>query len=361
MMRAAARRRGIAGVLAAVAAIGLAGCAATHDLRHHADRVCARLEAAHVAAAAPGARPAARTPDLAGDERTVLFFAPREGAADPATPADAPPPAGAPGAAAVPAGKASTAAPDSSAAVPAGETPAPDFGPLPGDSLGQVVKADLRDLPRNVAGGMKHAFVNPTNLAVLGAAFGLDRITRHNLDRDIRDRIRDDDTSLAETGDFGSVIGNPALHFGIAAAWYGAAVQKRDARNYAFSKTLFEALLVNNLTTLLLKVSMNDRSPNGEYYGWPSGHTSSSVCFASVLHEYYGWKAGVPLYLLAGYTAATRLQDREHDLSDLVFGAALGWVVGHSVVKGELPQVAGFQVLPYTRGDAAGLMFVKQW
>jgi membrane-associated phospholipid phosphatase len=106
---------------------------------------------------------------------------------------------------------------------------------------------------------------------------------------------------------------------------------------------------------------MNDRAPNDEKYGWPSGHTSSSVCFAAVLHEYYGWQAGVPLYLLAGYSAATRLEDREHDLSDLVFGAALGWVVGHSVVKGQLPQVAGFHVLPWGGPDAGGLMFLKRW
>jgi membrane-associated phospholipid phosphatase len=157
------------------------------------------------------------------------------------------------------------------------------------------------------------------------------------------------------------VIGNPGLHFLAAGTWYLSAVRDRDALRYDRSKTLIEALLVTNLSTLALKIGMDDRSPNGEKYGWPSGHTSSSVCFAAVMHEYYGWKAGVPLYLLAGYTAASRLEDREHDLSDLVFGAALGWVVGHSVVKGELPQVAGFYVLPYGGRDAGGLMFLKRY
>jgi hypothetical protein len=85
------------------------------------------------------------------------------------------------------------------------------------------------------------------------------------------------------------------------------------------------------------------------------------MCFAAVMHEYYGWQAGVPLYMLAGYSAATRLEDREHDLSDVIFGAALGLVVGHSVVQGELPQVAGFHLLPYGGRDAGGLMLVKQW
>ncbi|MBE3133976.1 MAG: phosphatase PAP2 family protein, partial [Acidobacteria bacterium] len=235
------------------------------------------------------------------------------------------------------------------------------FDPMSPGSFGHILKSDLKAAPGKLWSGTKHSFANPVNLLVLSAAFGADRIVRHNLDSDVREEFRDDDSSLAETGDFGSVIGNPALHFGVAGAWYAVAVRNRDARQHELSKTLFEALAVNGLSTVLLKVSMNDRAPNDEKYGWPSGHTSSSVCFAAVMHEYYGLKAGLPLYALAGYSAATRLEDGEHDLSDLVFGAALGWVVGHSVVKGELPQVAGFTVLPYGGASAGGLMLVKQW
>jgi hypothetical protein len=198
-------------------------------------------------------------------------------------------------------------------------TEAPEFPPLPGETFGQVVKSDLLAAPKKIWSG--------TN----------------------------------ETGDFGSVAGNPFLHFGIAAAWYGISVDRRDVKNYSFSKTMIEALVVNDLWTMLFKAGMGDHSPNGEWGGWPSGHMSSSVAFASVVHEYYGWGPAIPLYLLSGYIGATRLQDREHDLSDLVFGAALGWCVGHSVVKGELPQIGGFTALPYGGNGVGGLMFVKQW
>jgi hypothetical protein len=244
----------------------------------------------------------------------------------------------------------------------AGADPGATHGPpLDGRSLGQVMRGDIKRAPAAVRRGFVHAFAKPENLLVLGIAFGADRIVRHNLDGKIREDVRNDDSSLSETGDLGSVIGNPVLHLGIGAAWYMAAVHKGDARQYEMSKTLLEALAVNNITTMTLKVAMDDESPNGEEWGWPSGHTSSSVCFASVMHEFYGWKAALPLYLLAGYSAATRVEDAEHDLSDIVFGAALGWVVGHSVAKGELPEVAGFTVLPYGGRDASGLMLVKQW
>ncbi|HUU91270.1 MAG TPA: phosphatase PAP2 family protein [Phycisphaerae bacterium] len=304
----------------------LMGCGGEAALRRQAQATCR-----HVAAAAPAAAPSADRP------RSVVYFAPRE--------APAPVPTGDAG----PGAEAKREPPDAPPAT------------IEGMSFGEILKIDLRETPRQMWSGTKHSFANPGNLLVLGVAFGADRIVRHNLDGRVRDELRHDDTSLAETGDFGSVIGNPALHFGIAGAWYLGAVHGRNAEHHAMSKVMIEALAVNGLATGLLKVSMGDQSPNGERYGWPSGHTSSSVCFAAVMHEYYGWKAGLPLYLLAGYSAATRLEDREHDLSDLVFGAALGWVVGHSVAKGELPQIAGFHVLPYKREDAGGLMLVKQW
>ena len=301
----------------------LAGCGGPAALRCQAEAAYQRLAAAGPAAPVPS--------DAA--PRSVVYFAPREAPAPPAAPDAQPEP----------------------------ERPAAPRAPIHELSFGDTLKIDLREAPGHIWSGTKHAFAKPENLLILGVALGADRVVRHNLDGRVRDELRHDDTSLAETGDFGSVIGNPALHFGIAGAWYLGAVHQRDSRHHEMSKVMIEALVVNALATGLLKVSMDDRAPNDEHYGWPSGHTSSSVCFAAVMHQYYGWKAGLPLYLLAGYSAATRLEDREHDLSDLVFGAALGWVVGHSVAKGELPEVAGFYVLPYGGPGAGGLMLVKQW
>jgi len=321
------------GWLAIVCALGAAVCASvgcgrdTVLVRHQAEITHARLLAAEAEA-----RPSAGAKTPAGGVGPILFFAPREEEAD------------------VPAGGEEDAA----------ETPpSPAWESIEGKSFGEILKADIREGPASVGRGFVHTFGKPENLLILGAAFGMDRIVRHNWDEDVREYFEDNDSSLAETGDFGTIIGNPGLHFLIGGTWYLAAVQGRDARHHELSKVLLNALIVNGASTMALKLGMDDRAPNGQKYGWPSGHTSSSVTVAAVMHEYYGWKAGVPLYLLAGYTAATRLEDREHDLSCLVFGAALGYVTGHSVVKGELPQVAGFTILPYADRNAGGVMFVK--
>jgi hypothetical protein len=285
-------------------------------------------------------------------ERTglSLYFAPRQADALEATAAETP-------------ARSSETSPQAPAAP---KTDEPDrakvcFAPIQGKSFAEIFRTDVRAAPSAVWRGTKYSFANAENLVVLSLAFGADRIVRNNLDKQVRDELRRTDTSMSETGDFGSVIGNPALHLGIGAAWYLCSVAERDARGHEFSKTMLEALSVTGLSTVLLKASVHDRSPNGERWSWPSGHMSSSICFASVIHEYYGWQAALPLYLLAGYSGASRLEDREHNLSDLVFGGALGWVIGHSVVKGELPQVAGFYVLPWGGGDGGGVMLVRRW
>lgn len=369
--------------LAALAAVLLAGCSDKRSLQRQADRVYDRMTAPPAAApalapqaeaAAPAASPArdgvAAKSAAGGGPTLVLFFAPDNVAAATAQ-ADA-----APADPAVPdalLAAAETAAPQADAAKAdvgkpdAKETDAAKakkdipFESLKGRSFGSVVKADLLATPGNLWKGAKNSFTRPDSLILLSAAFGLDRLARETLDHDIRDEFRTEKGSLAETGDFGSVAGNPALHFGIAGAWYAVSVYRQDDKNHAFSRAMIDALGVTGLTTVLLKVSMDDEAPNGEYYGWPSGHMSSSMAVASVMHEYYGWQAGVPLYLLSGYIGATRLQDREHDFSDLVFGAALGWVVGHSVVQGELPQLGGFTVLPWGGSGVGGVMLVKRW
>ncbi len=262
-------------------------------------------------------------------------------------------------------GGAEPGTPGETPAAPRGKAAAakPQGAPLesPRRSFARTAWEDLKASPAALWDGTKKSFGDPVNLAGLGLAFGVDRIVRHNVDERVRDHLRDNDTSLAETDDFGTIIGNPALHFGIAGAWYAVAVDRGDPAGRAKSKVMIEALAINGMSTMLLKVSMGDKTPNGERWGWPSGHTSSSVCFASVMHEFYGLGAALPLYALAGYSAATRAEDREHDVSDLVFGAALGWVVGHSVAKGGPPEVAGFQVVPYASRDAGGVLFVKQF
>ena len=54
---------------------------------------------------------------------------------------------------------------------------------------------------------------------------------------------------------------------------------------------------------MLGQAATSDRSPNGEWGTFPSGHTSSTFVVASVLHEAYGPVVGIPLYALGTLVA----------------------------------------------------------
>ena len=58
---------------------------------------------------------------------------------------------------------------------------------------------------------------------------------------------------------------------------------------------------------------------------------------ASVLHEYYGWQVGVPAYGVAGLVGWRMMDVGDHWASDVLFGAALGCVVGHTVAAQHNP------------------------
>jgi membrane-associated phospholipid phosphatase len=66
-------------------------------------------------------------------------------------------------------------------------------------------------------------------------------------------------------------------------------------------------------------------------YSFPSGHAAVTFASATVLQQHLGWKAAVPTFTVAAYVATSRLHDNRHFLSDVVFGAATGIIVGRSV------------------------------
>ena len=120
------------------------------------------------------------------------------------------------------------------------------------------------------------------------------------------------------------------------------------------AKTLFNALVINDLTTVTLKLAACTDSPNDERFAWPSGHTSSSVCLAAVFDHAYGHWVGLPLYALAGFVAFERMDDSEHHFSDVLFGAVLGYVIGNSVASGHDLKVFGGRILPYVDPQSGG-------
>jgi hypothetical protein len=87
-----------------------------------------------------------------------------------------------------------------------------------------------------------------------------------------------------------------------------------------------------------------------------------------MLDEFYGPNVGIPAYALASLISYRMLDSGDHWTSDVVFGAAIGWVVGHTFgEKQKQLEVAGFKVLPYTacapgnNGTVVGVNLVKRF
>ena len=82
---------------------------------------------------------------------------------------------------------------------------------------------------------------------------------------------------------------------------------------------------------------------------------------ATVLNDAYGPVVGVPMFGLTALVGAERLDSGEHHLSDLIFGAALGWVVAETVMKEHRPEIFGGQIVPYADpvNGTAGVAWFK--
>lgn len=161
----------------------------------------------------------------------------------------------------------------------------------------------------------------------------------------------------------GDVGGSPGTHFAVAAAMYAWSLHDGDTKRYETSKTLVNALAINGLLTLGLKGLAHTESPNGDEAGWPSGHTSSTFCFATVMHKAYGPWAGMPLYAFATFVGYERLSARNHDLSDVVSGALIGIAVGHAVSENHRLRIFGMDVVPYVSPGTGGtgIALTKRW
>ena len=121
---------------------------------------------------------------------------------------------------------------------------------------------------------------------------------------------------------------------------------------------LSRSLLLTSGVVGALKISVSRTRPNGADLSFPSGHTASAFSAAAVLGRRYGvWmgSAGVGLGVL---TALGRLEDRKHYASDVVAGAAIGWIIGRTAARddgGELEST--FRLVPLSRGFAIARRF----
>jgi hypothetical protein len=230
----------------------------------------------------------------------------------------------------------------------------------------ESAKVDAAKFPGEVIQGSKDTFFRKDNLTALLLAGGASIAMHHsNADKNLAENFERHRAFQGFTDESLSVIGCPATHFVATGLWYALSAEKQDEFNKERAWTMMTALSTTGLVTGGLKAIRDNDTPNGKSWAWPSGHTSSSFTAASVLDEFYGPKVGVPAYALASLVAYRMMDTGDHWGSDVVFGATLGWVVGHTIAaKHKNLETAGFKVLPYTansRGSVVGVNLLRQF
>ena len=184
---------------------------------------------------------------------------------------------------------------------------------------------DLKHLPRRntvywLAGGTAAAFaVHPYD----------QRLNRHLLGSNAWDNFFIP----------GKIMGSTEVQIGASVVTYIIGRAKGENRVRHLGMDLLEAQLLSEGIVEGMKVIVRrprppnpDGTPNSAgTFSFPSGHATITFASATVLQQHLGWRAAVPTYAIASYVAISRLHDNRHYLSDVVFGAATGVMIGRTV------------------------------
>lgn len=209
------------------------------------------------------------------------------------------------------------------------------------------LRDDIHAFPGQLWDDTKSLFTisNGLNLALDA---GLTAIVAHNWDDEVRDDVAMHPRRWGGFNNVMDVVGHPLTHAGVAGGLYAVALITDNPKDHEFAKALINALILTNGTTVALKYSFDTERPNGKDHGFPSGHTSSSFAVAAVVNEFYGPTIGLGAYVTAGLVGWSRIDNRSHDLSDVLFGAALGYIIGQSVAKNHALEELDIRLAPYS-------------
>lgn len=230
----------------------------------------------------------------------------------------------------------------------------------------ELAKSNTANWPQRIIQDSKESFLRADNLSILLLAGGA-TVALHSsgADKKVADNFEDHHIFHGFTDESLNVIGHPWTQFGASALWYAVSRKNQDDFNKGRAEAMIAALSVTGVATMGLKAIRQNDAPNGKDWAWPSGHVASSFTVASMLDEFYGPKVGVPAYAFASLIAYRMMDSGDHWTSDVVFGAAIGWVVGHTFgAKQKQLEIAGFKVLPYTvsnDGPVVGVNLVKRF
>jgi membrane-associated phospholipid phosphatase len=132
----------------------------------------------------------------------------------------------------------------------------------------------------------------------------------------------------------GKTIGNGYVQVAGAIGTYAAGRLSHEPKIAHVGMDLLRAQLLAGAMTFGLKSLVRRERPDGSNNrSFPSGHAALTFATATALQRHVGWDWSLPLFFIASYTAASRLHENVHYLSDVVFGASVGVIAGRTVTR----------------------------
>lgn len=195
-------------------------------------------------------------------------------------------------------------------------------------------------------------------------------------DKDIRDKVQANrGRTLDKAADVGSIVGDPFLHLGVAAAVYGGGALAGAPKWQEMGEMLGEAAILADASGFILKEAIGRGRPSvtfdkgrfrpfqfrSDYDSMPSLHTASSFAMASVLAAASdSIPSKILYYSAAAFVGFSRMYENKHWASDVVLGAALGELCGR-VVTSYHARNARISLAPVVGDNMAMLAVTGRW
>lgn len=205
------------------------------------------------------------------------------------------------------------------------------------------------NLGRNFAGVFSRANLAPLLIGASLTAGG------SRLDAEARSHLLKPSATLAASGDR---LGGPIVMLPAVGALFLAGRLSEPGTFRSASYDMAQAVVVNLVYTEVLKRTVGRHRPDAsDNLSFPSGHTSNAFALATVANAHFGAKVGIPAYLAAGAIGFSRIEKDAHNLSDVLAGAVVGYIVGRTVVRqdGRVEKgKAHFEIVPAAPPSGAG-------
>jgi hypothetical protein len=257
---------------------------------------------------------------------------------------------------------AAAAAPASEAAwgppAPTRQAPAPEAGKPPSPDG----RRTLKRLPVNFLRGLAGLASSDNGIPLLvGGALTAGSFA---LDDTLLDHFEDHELDGLQS--FGDKLGDAEVVVPVTA---GVFVIGRLAKNQRFrdmSYDLAQAQLAVGALGGLLKTAIGRERPNGSNSrSFPSGHSYSWFTSATVVERHYGIWAALPVYGLWAIAGLSRVENETHYFSDMIGGAALGYLIARTTRRVNDAPLAGgrrarLSVAPWVpAGDRGGGVLLR--